>query len=205
MPRRLDDGRAGVPIKQVRRAVGRLRSHLGESRDSDPIVRTTARDLLKLDHVATESARGLSWRRLQRPHAAVPNHDVVIVDNEIGRLDVLRHLEDVRIRIRLFGIELENAAVDLIEHKQVALPVSSERLRASEFHVHAGRNDTDHGSSRTAGKAAYDGIFGMRPHGEKSCANDEYPDPDPMKSTKHVHLNIPRTDCRVGPTNPRCR
>ncbi|WGS18044.1 hypothetical protein [Bradyrhizobium sp. ISRA463] len=127
------------------------------------------------------------------------------MDNEIGRLDVLRHLEDVRIRIRLFGIELENPAVDLIEHKQVALPVSSERLRASEFHVHAGRNDTDHGSSRTAGKAAYDGIFGMRPHGEKSCANDEYPDPDPMSSTKHVHLNIPRTDCRVGPTNPRCR
>ncbi len=135
----------------------------------------------------------ISWMQLREE----TRQQQLVVHSIISPLQFDRSLHECVIHLE------ERSQLSWQRMHHLALSVDAEGLRSGEFNVLAGRDDADHGSSRAASKAAYDSIVGVGPSSKSASPNDE--DPDPTIWTKHVRLNVPRTDRRAGSTNPRCR
>ncbi|MGA7997134.1 MAG: hypothetical protein WCA28_19825 [Bradyrhizobium sp.] len=124
------------------------------------IVNVPRDDFLELNHTVIDAAGGLVVAGgLERADRTIPNKDVAFADDEIVRLDVRGHFQNAGIA-GLLRIEPENAAVDLIEHEQVALRVGCQRLWTGQFYVFAGGGDADRRGGSTDRKLPHHGVRG---------------------------------------------
>jgi hypothetical protein len=184
------DRGAGVPIEQIGRTSRRLRAHLRESRDGELIVDVPRDDLLELHHAIVDAAGGWRIGRLERADRTVPDQDVALAHDEIVGLDVRRHFQDAGIAGRLLRVEPENAAVDLVEHEQVALLVGGERLRSGQLHVFSRGGDTDRRGSATSGELPHHGVGSRGSACERSNPSHHDGSKQPLFWKKHAPLSI---------------
>ena len=139
----LDAARIG--IQQVSLAAGMLRAHLRECRRGECIVVAAGADLFQgLEGGLVDAARrGSGSGRPQLMDGAVPDHDVVLMHDQIGRIEFVRQPEHVRIGARVLGIETQDAVVHLIEQEQAAVIIDRQRLRSADFGIFGGIDDAD--------------------------------------------------------------
>ena len=159
LPPFCNHGGTGILVQQISRTSWRLRTHLGERGDGNRVVDGAPRDnLLESNFATADAAGGLFAGGLERTDRSIPHQDVAFANDEIVGLDIRGHLQNARIAARLLRIEAENAAVDLVEHEQIAVRIRRQRLRAGQFDVFNGGSDTDCGGGVTGIELPHQGV-----------------------------------------------